>query len=62
MSTLEIIRKTIKVGLKCVQQSEQLNVSDDLLAKIADQLTVRIENRLRLNRPGLLEEQEWPET
>ena len=61
MTTIEIIRKTIRTGLKHVQHEEQLNVSNALLEKIAEELTIKIENRLRMTRPGLLEEQEWPE-
>lgn len=61
MRTIEIIRKTIRTGLKHAQQDEQLNVSNALLEKIAEDLTIKIEGRLRVSRPGLLEEQEWPE-
>ena len=62
MGTVEIIKKTLVVELKKMQKENQWNISDQFLEEAAGELTEKIEVRLRFHKPGLLEEQEWPET
>ena len=47
MSPVTTIRRTIENRLKAVQRDNELNVSDSILQKIAEDLTSAIENDLR---------------
>ncbi len=47
MLSVKSIRQTIESRLKAVQRDNELNVSDRLLQKIAEDLTSAIEDNLR---------------